>query len=80
MEETLKFEGSLRYWNDARGWGIIEAAPGMKTGGGIFLHVSNLADKDAKLTEGCRLTFETQPNTSVKHPLKAVNVVVVAHE
>jgi cold shock CspA family protein len=71
-------EGTLRFWKDSRGFGFIEPALGSRVGGSIFLHISGLADRDTKLIEGARLTFDTAPNNSEKHPLKAINVAVLA--
>jgi cold shock CspA family protein len=70
-------EGTLRFWNAERGFGFIDPALGTRVGGSIFLHISGLADTDVQLMEGARLKFDTVHSKSIKHPLTAINVVVL---
>jgi cold shock CspA family protein len=71
-------QGTITYWKDERGFGFIDPDErGIKS---IFLHISNCADKKTVLQEGMRVEFESLPNPNTKHPVKAVNVVVLANE
>ena len=66
-------EGTVKWFNDAKGFGFIEPAEGSKD---LFVHHSNIAGDGFKsLPEGAKVTFEAREGA--KGP-EATNVTVVA--
>ena len=66
-------EGTVKWFNDAKGFGFIEPAEGSKD---LFVHHSNIAGDGFKsLPEGAKVTFEAREGA--KGP-EATNVVVVS--
>ena len=64
--------GTVKWFNDAKGYGFIAAEDGTKD---VFVHFSNIAGDGFKsLTEGARVEFE--PGEGQKGP-EARNVVAV---
>jgi cold shock protein len=52
--------GTVKYWNDAKGFGFITST----NGGDIFVHISEIADERIKLlVRGQRVEFEQGTNT-----------------
>ena len=66
-------EGTVKWFNDAKGYGFIAPADGSKD---LFVHHSNIAGNGFKsLPEGARVLFE--PREGAKGP-EATNVELVA--
>ena len=66
-------EGTVKWFNDAKGFGFIEPAEGSKD---LFVHHSNIAGDGFKtLVEGARVSFEQREGE--KGP-EATNVTPVA--
>jgi len=66
-------EGTVKWFNDAKGYGFIAPADGSKD---LFVHHSSIAGDGFKsLPEGARVSFESREGS--KGP-EATNVVVVS--
>ena len=66
-------EGTVKWFDDAKGYGFITPAEGSKD---LFVHNSNIAGDGFKsLPEGAKVSFE--PREGAKGP-EATNVAVVA--
>jgi len=64
--------GTVKWFNDAKGYGFIAQEGGSKD---VFVHFSNIAGNGFKsLTEGAKVEFEVREGT--KGP-EAVNVIPV---
>ena len=64
--------GTVKWFNDAKGYGFIAQEGGSKD---VFVHFSNIAGNGFKsLTEGSKVEFEVREGT--KGP-EAVNVIPV---
>jgi CspA family cold shock protein len=61
-------EGTVKFFNDAKGFGFIKPADG---GQDVFVHVSDL---QGEIRENDKVTFEV---TNGKKGLNAVNVKVI---
>ena len=62
-------EGTVKWFNDRKGYGFISRANGED----VFVHFSNVAQEGFKsLKEGDRVTFDVQ---ETERGLQAVNVV-----
>lgn len=71
----MRFDGTLKSWNDERGFGFIEPAQG---GQEIFVHIKAFPGGSGRPQVGQALTFEveTSPNgkkraRSVQYPVRA---------
>ncbi|WP_085317564.1 DUF1294 domain-containing protein [Derxia lacustris] len=53
----MQFTGTLKSWNDKRGFGLIETHP---AGPEIFVHISAFAGLGSRPREGLRLAFEVE--------------------
>jgi cold shock protein len=66
-------EGTVKWFDDAKGYGFITPAEGTKD---LFVHHSNInGDGFKSLPEGAKVTFETREG---KKDPEAANVSVVA--
>jgi CspA family cold shock protein len=67
----MRQTGTVKFYNDQKGFGFIKPDGG---GADVFVHVSALERSGiAHLTEGSRISFETEPDKRGKGP-KAVNL------
>ncbi len=65
----MRFEGTIRTWNDERGFGFIEPAQG---GQEIFIHIKAFTSRAGRPQQGQRVTFEVELNTEGKKRARAV--------
>lgn len=64
--------GTVRWFNAERGYGFVAADEG---GEDIFVHFSAIQTEGYKtLTEGQKVTFETEVDTKNNNKLRAINV------
>lgn len=68
----LRFEGTLRSWNDERGFGFIEPAQG---GQEIFVHAKAFPRSACRPQAGQRLSFEVEPGPQGKKRARNVEPV-----
>lgn len=67
--------GTVKFYHQAKGYGFITPDDGGKD---IFVHVTAVEKSQiAVLTEGMRVTFETEPDKRGKGP-KAINLQTVS--
>jgi CspA family cold shock protein len=64
-------EGTVKWFNGAKGYGFVAPADGSKD---LFVHQNNLADGATSLPEGARVSFEARKGE--KGP-EAINVALV---
>ena len=65
----MRFEGTLKRWDDGKGAGFIASAQGVD---GLFVHVSDIAHGGQRPMAGERLTFEVETGNDGRK--KAVRV------
>ena len=53
----MRFEGTLKTWNDDRGFGFIEPTQG---GQEIFVHITTFNSRTGRPQAGQRVTFEVE--------------------
>ena len=70
----MRLEGTLKSWNDDRGFGFIEPAQG---GQDIFLHVSAFPRGAGRPVLGQRLTFEVGLNAEGKKQARRVDLLAL---
>lgn len=68
----MRLEGTLKSWNDDRGFGFIEPAQG---GQDIFLHISAFPRGAGRPVPGQRLTFEVGLNAEGKKQARRVDLL-----
>ena len=67
--------GTVKWFNPAKGFGFIENDNG---GSDVFIHFSSIVAEGFKtLSEGQKVTFETEADPKDPEKLRAVNVRVV---
>ncbi|MCC6982951.1 MAG: cold-shock protein [Bauldia sp.] len=67
----MRQTGTVKFFNTSKGFGFITPDGGAKD---VFVHVSALERSGIpSLTDGARVSFETEPDRSGKGP-KAVNL------
>lgn len=67
----MRQTGTVKFYNDEKGFGFIKPDNG---GADVFVHVSAIERSGmGKLTQGARISFETEPDKRGKGP-KAVNL------
>jgi len=63
--------GTVKFYNDQKGYGFIRPDDGGKD---VFVHVTAIEQSGiGSLTEGTRISFDTEPDKHGKGP-KAVNL------
>jgi uncharacterized membrane protein YsdA (DUF1294 family)/cold shock CspA family protein len=67
----MRFEGTIKTWNDERGFGFIEAEAG---GEPIFFHVSSMTARAGRPAVGSRVSFQVESGAKGKRA-KAVSPV-----
>jgi uncharacterized membrane protein YsdA (DUF1294 family)/cold shock CspA family protein len=65
----MRFDGTLKSWNDERGFGFIEPALG---GQEIFVHIKSLPSGSGRPTIGLPMSFEVEVGPNGKKRAKAV--------
>ena len=65
----MRFEGTLKSWNDDRGFGFIEPDQGGQT---IFIHILAFPSGTGRPIPGVRLTFEVETGSAGKKRAKSV--------
>ncbi len=66
--------GTVKFFNDAKGFGFISDDNG---GGDVFVHFSAIqANGFRTLAEGQRVTYDVEPDPKNSSKLRAVNVCV----
>lgn len=67
----MRQTGTVKFYNEQKGFGFIKPDGG---GADVFVHVSAIERSGiGTLTEGARISFETEPDKRGKGP-KAVNI------
>ncbi len=67
----MRQTGTVKFYNETKGFGFIKPDEG---GADVFVHVSAIERSGiGTLTEGARISFETEPDKRGKGP-KAVNL------
>ena len=70
------YNGTVKWFNAEKGYGFISSE---EAGEDVFVHFSAIqADGYKSLTEGQKVTFETEPDPKNSSKLRAKNVNVVA--
>lgn len=70
------YNGTVKWFNAEKGYGFISSE---EAGEDVFVHFSAIqADGYKTLTEGQKVTFETEPDPKNSSKLRAKNVNVVA--
>ena len=65
--------GTVKWFNDQKGFGFIANDNG---GDDVFVHFSSITGDGFKtLTEGQKVSFDTEPDPKNSSKLRAVNVV-----
>lgn len=73
----MRFSGSLKSWNDERGFGFIEAAQG---GDQVFVHVKMFPAGTGRPSVGQVLTFEIETGQDGKKKARAVQYPLRARQ
>jgi len=71
----MRIEGTLKSWNDERGFGLIEPTQG---GQEIFVHIKAFQVRTERPQFGQRLTFEVEVNSDGQKRAKLVQHVRIA--
>lgn len=71
----MRIDGTLKSWNDDRGFGFIEPSLG---GQDIFVHIKAFEPRSGRPQIGQRLTFEIEMSAEGKKRAKRVQAVQVA--
>lgn len=72
----IKVNGTVKWFNDGKGYGFISPDEG---GDDVFVHFSAIQTEGFRtLKEGQKVTFETEPDPKDSGKLRAVNVVPVS--
>lgn len=67
----MRQTGTVKFYNETKGFGFIKPDAG---GADVFVHVSAIERSGiGTLTEGARISYETEPDKRGKGP-KAVNL------
>ena len=70
------YNGTVKWFNAEKGYGFISSE---EAGEDVFVHFSAIqVDGYKTLTEGQKVTFETEPDPKNSSKLRAKNVNVVA--
>ena len=70
---NMRFTGTLKTWNDERGFGFVESAQG---GQDIFVHIKVFPPGTGRPTVGQVLTFEVETGSDGKKKARAVQYPV----
>jgi len=65
----MRFEGTLKTWNDDRGFGFIDTGP---AGDEVFVHIKAFSTRNWRPSVGQRLTFEVEVGPQGKKRAKNV--------
>lgn len=68
-EGALMANGTVKFFDDAHGWGFIKA----DTGGDVFVHATQFVDGVTTLVKGDRVMFTVEEDPKSKRP-RAANV------
>ncbi|MBX3638291.1 MAG: cold shock and DUF1294 domain-containing protein [Rubrivivax sp.] len=68
----MRFDGTIRSWNDERGFGFIAPAQG---GDEIFVHVKAFRVRNGRPQAGQRVSFEVEPGPQGRKRAKDVEAV-----
>jgi len=71
-DKSMRFEGTLKSWNDERGFGFIESAPG---GQEIFVHIRAFTRRTDRPQVSQRLSFEVEIGPQGKKRAKNVKAL-----
>jgi len=67
----MRQTGTVKFYNSSKGYGFITPDEG---GSDVFVHVTAVESSDiADLTDGMRISFETEPDKRGKGP-KAIDL------
>jgi len=71
----MRFEGTLKSWNDDRGFGFIDPSQG---GDEVFVHIKAFSKRQERPAVGQRVTFEVETGPQGKKRAKNVEAARVA--
>lgn len=71
----MRFEGTIKSWNDDRGFGFIAPAKGDQD---IFFHIKEFRSQSGRPQVGQRVTFEVERNPEGKKRAKDVEEALLA--
>ncbi|HRL78493.1 MAG TPA: DUF1294 domain-containing protein [Candidatus Accumulibacter phosphatis] len=72
QSDTMQIEGTIKTWNDDRGFGFIEPLHG---GQEIFLHIKACVARSGRPEVGQRVTFEVEMTPDGRKRAKRVEVI-----
>jgi uncharacterized membrane protein YsdA (DUF1294 family)/cold shock CspA family protein len=72
---TMRFEGTLKSWNDERGFGFIDPRQGDDE---IFVHIKAFSKRNGRPAVGQRVTFEVEVGPQGKKRAKNVEAAQVS--
>jgi len=70
--DTMRIEGTIKTWNDDRGFGFIEPRHG---GQEVFVHIKACAARSGRPEVGQRVTFEVEMGADGKKRARRVEVI-----